>query len=79
MGEAETLALGCAGAFSRNSGGRAVMSHNGRYLALAMMREFFAGMNRVRDELRAALPVEERIDLAMLGGEDHDCPAFRAD
>jgi len=27
---------------------------------------------------RAALPVGERIDLAMLGGEDHDCPAFRA-
>ena len=78
LGEAEMLALRCVGAFSRNERGKAVMSHNGRYLALVMMREFFAGMNRVRDELRAALPVGERIDLAMLGGEDHDCPAFRA-
>ncbi len=34
-------------------------------------------MNRVRDELRAALPGAERLDLALFGGEDHDCPVFR--
>ncbi len=76
--EVEMFALRCAGAFSRNGEGKAVLNRNGRYLALAMMREFFAGMNRVRDELRAGLPEDDLIPLAAHGGEEHVCPAFQA-
>ena len=70
----ELLLLRGAGAFQRGPSGRSMPSHSGRYLALAMMREFFAGMNRVRDESRATLPAWQRGELEAFGGPDHQCP-----
>jgi len=70
----ELFLLRCVDGFEP---GRAVLSHNGRYLALAMMREFFAGMNTVRDQLRAELPAAERGHLSSYGGEEHRCPAYQ--
>ena len=58
--ELEIFLLRLAGAFDRSGGRRCALTHSGRYLALAMMREFFAGMNRVRDESRAVLSAWER-------------------
>ncbi len=58
----ELLLLKMAGAFQPGSAGRFALSHSGRYLSLAMMREFFAGMNQVRDESRAMLPAWQRGD-----------------
>ena len=56
----ELFLLRQAGAFQPGGSGRFVLSHSGRYLSLAMMREFFAGMNQVRDESRALLPSWQR-------------------
>lgn len=53
----ELALLRRAGAFQP---GCFALTHSGRYLSLAMMREFFAGMNRVRDEARALLPAWQR-------------------
>ncbi|MCL2339358.1 MAG: coproporphyrinogen dehydrogenase, partial [Actinomycetia bacterium] len=36
------------------------LSAKGRYLLVALMREFFIGVNGVRDQARAALPAAER-------------------
>jgi coproporphyrinogen III oxidase-like Fe-S oxidoreductase len=59
----ELFLLRRAGAFQPGTLGRFVLSHSGRYLSLAMMREFFAAMNRVRDEARALLPGWQRGEL----------------
>ena len=59
----ELFLLRRAGAFQPGSAGRFALSHSGRYLSLAMMREFFAGMNHVRDESRAMLPGWQRGEL----------------
>jgi coproporphyrinogen III oxidase-like Fe-S oxidoreductase len=59
----ELFLLRRAGAFQPGGSGRFVLSHSGRYLSLAMMREFFAGMNQVRDESRALLPDWQRGEL----------------
>lgn len=56
----ELFLLRRAGAFQAGGAGRHVLSHSGRYLSLAMMREFFAGMNMVRDQSRAQLPAWQR-------------------
>jgi len=70
----ELFLLRRAGAFQPGSAGRFALSHSGRYLSLAMMREFFAGMNHVRDESRAMLPGWQRGELCEgcpgLVGED---------
>ncbi len=58
----ELLLLRMAGAFESGHADRLVLSHGGRYLALAMMREFFAGMNHVRDEARSQLPAWQRCE-----------------
>ncbi len=70
----ELFLLRCAGAFQS---GRFVLSHTGRYLSLAMMREFFAGMNQVRDESRALLPAWQRGELEVFGGSEHQCDGFK--
>lgn len=36
------------------------LTPKGRYMMVAMMRQFFIGVNGVRDDARAALPTEER-------------------
>ncbi|HNT55107.1 MAG TPA: coproporphyrinogen III oxidase family protein [Anaerolineaceae bacterium] len=59
----EITLLSLAGAFSRNDRTAITLSGRGRYLLLIMMREFFVGMNTVRDQARAALPETERLQL----------------
>ncbi len=63
---AETLFLRAAGAFRRDDAEALTLTTTGRYLLVAMMREFFAGVNNFRDQARASLPSEER---ALLFGE----------
>jgi hypothetical protein len=49
-----------AGAFAFEDEEKIVVSPKGRYLMVALMREFFIGVNKVRDEARAKLTGEER-------------------
>lgn len=48
------------GAFSYEDEEQILLSPKGRYLMVALMREFFIGVNKVRDEARAKLTGEER-------------------
>lgn len=59
----ELFLLRLSGAFESRGAGRLELSHNGRYLSLAMMREFFAGMNQVRDDARSRLPAWQRCEM----------------
>jgi coproporphyrinogen III oxidase-like Fe-S oxidoreductase len=54
------------GAFSYEDDEKILLTPKGRYLMVALMREFFIGVNKVRDQARAALTGEER---ALLFGE----------
>ncbi|NTU88423.1 MAG: coproporphyrinogen III oxidase family protein [Actinobacteria bacterium] len=48
------------GAFANDNEDEITLSPKGRYLLVAMMRQFFIGVNGVRDQARAALTGEER-------------------
>jgi len=48
------------GAFDVNTPERATLTPKGRYLLVTMMREFFIGVNGVRDQARSNLPDDER-------------------
>jgi coproporphyrinogen III oxidase-like Fe-S oxidoreductase len=50
-----------AGAFARETADEIVLSTKGRYLLVALMRQFFVGVNGVRDRARASLPDAERL------------------
>ncbi len=67
---AEVTFLRTAGAFDRDDAEVFTLTPKGRYLLVAMMREFFAGVNAFRDQVRAALPPEER---ALLFGDGDTC------
>ncbi len=54
------------GAFDIDDSERLTLTVKGRYLLVAMMRQFFIGVNNLRDQAREALPPEE---LAMFYGE----------
>jgi len=56
----EVLFLKAAGAFSRDDAEAIELSETGRYLLVVMMREFFIGVNGIRDLARASLPEAER-------------------
>ncbi|MDR1713305.1 MAG: coproporphyrinogen III oxidase family protein [Coriobacteriales bacterium] len=49
-----------AGAFATEDDEQILLTPKGRYLMVALMREFFIGVNKVRDQARAALVGEER-------------------
>ena len=49
-----------AGAFARENSQEITLSNTGRYLVVAMMREFFSGVNHLRDQARAALRPADR-------------------
>ncbi len=68
----ELLFLRRAGAFARDDAKVLTLTPTGRYLLVAMMREFFAGVNNFRDQAREALSTEER---ALLFGDGHCGPA----
>ncbi|MDR2197551.1 MAG: coproporphyrinogen III oxidase family protein [Coriobacteriales bacterium] len=57
---AEYAFLRAAGAFAFEDAEKIVLSPVGRYLLVALMREFFISVNAVRDQARTALPAEER-------------------
>jgi coproporphyrinogen III oxidase-like Fe-S oxidoreductase len=49
------------GAFDVDNAEELVPSAKGRYLLVSMMREFFVGVNNLRDQARAALSNDERL------------------
>lgn len=61
-----------AGAFAVDDSERLVLSETGCYLMVVMMREFFIGVNSVRDQARAALSGEEK---ELLFGDGGSCPS----
>lgn len=48
------------GAFATDNADELTLTPKGRYLMVVMMRQFFIGVNRLRDQARAALTGEER-------------------
>jgi len=70
----ETAFMRTAGAYDIDDVQRITLTPKGRYLLVAMMREFFIGVNAVRDQARADLPDEERQLIFGDGGPscDHD-------
>jgi len=57
---AETAFMRMNGAYDIDDADQITLSPKGRYLMVAMMRQFFIGVNGVRDQARAALTGEER-------------------
>jgi coproporphyrinogen III oxidase-like Fe-S oxidoreductase len=60
------------GGFDRDDEEILTLTPKGRYLMVAMMREFFVGVNQVRDQARGALTTEEK---DLLFGEGEPCSA----
>ena len=48
------------GAFATDNEYELTLTAKGRYLMVVMMRQFFIGVNNLRDQARAALTGEER-------------------
>ncbi|NTU71223.1 MAG: coproporphyrinogen III oxidase family protein [Coriobacteriia bacterium] len=61
------------GAFAVDNSETLVLSAKGRYLLVSMMREFFVGVNNLRDQARAALSTDERL-LLFGDGDEGDKP-----
>lgn len=57
---AEMAFMKLAGAFATDTPEELTLTPRGRYLVVATMRQFFIGVNNLRDQARAALPGEER-------------------
>ncbi|MDO8964830.1 MAG: coproporphyrinogen dehydrogenase, partial [Coriobacteriia bacterium] len=57
---AEMSFMRASGAFDRDDDECLTLTRTGRYLLVVMMREMLTGSNRLRDEARAALPVDEK-------------------
>ena len=56
---AEYTFMKANGAFERDDKDALTLTPRGRYLLVAMMRQFFIGVNGLRDQARAALPGDE--------------------
>lgn len=56
----EMAFMTAAGAFATNNDDELTLTPKGRYLTVVMMRQFFIGVNNLRDQARAALTGEER-------------------
>ena len=67
---AEYAFMKSMGAFDVDDAEQITLTPKGRYLLVAMMRQFFIGVNSVRDKARAALPEDER---NLLFGEGVPC------
>ena len=48
------------GAFEHEDADEITLSRKGKYLLVAMMRQFFISVNTVRDKARSVLPEAER-------------------
>jgi coproporphyrinogen III oxidase-like Fe-S oxidoreductase len=71
----EIAFMRAAGAFSIDNAEELVLSAKGRYLLVAMMREFFVGVNNLRDQAREAIATPERELLFGDGVGGGACPA----
>lgn len=67
---AEIAFLRTAGGFKVDSADELVLSEKGCYLLVAMMREFFIGVNSLRDQARSGLSDDER---QLLFGDGTTC------
>ena len=56
----EMAFMTATGAFATNTVDEATLTPKGRYLMVVMMRQFFIGVNKLRDQARQALTGEER-------------------
>ena len=56
----EMAFMKASGAFDRDTPDELTLTAKGRYLMVVMMRQFFIGVNNLRDQARAALVGEER-------------------
>ena len=56
----EMAFMKAVGAFASDTPEELTLTPKGRYLLVVMMRQFFIGVNNLRDQARAALPGEER-------------------
>lgn len=56
----EMAFMRASGAFATDDSEELTLTPKGRYLVVVMMRQFFIGVNRLRDQARAALTGEER-------------------
>lgn len=65
----ETLFMALVGSFSRITRDAIYLTPLGGYLSVVMMREFFSGVNNVRDEARKALSEDERLCAFPLSGK----------
>ena len=54
----------------RDNADELTLTPKGRYLVVVMMRQFFIGVNNLRDQARAALTGEER---ELIFGDGKDC------
>jgi len=68
----EMAYMRAVGGFDRDDAEKLTLTAKGRYLMVAMMREFFVGVNNVRDQARAALTTEEK---DLLFGDGEACTA----
>lgn len=57
---AEMAFMRASGAFATDDASELTLTSKGRYLVVVMMRQFFIGVNGLRDQARAALTGEER-------------------
>ena len=67
---AEMAFMKLSGAFDHDNDDELTLTAKGRYLLVVMMRQFFIGVNNLRDQARAALPGEEK---ELLFGEGIAC------
>lgn len=65
----EMLFMVMVGAFSRMTRDEIFLTPRGKYLSVVLMREFFSGVNNVRDQARQALSEEERMCAFPLKGK----------
>lgn len=56
----EYIFMKASGAFAVDDESETILTPKGRYLVVAMMRQFFIGVNNLRDQARNALPEKER-------------------
>ena len=56
----EMAFMRASGAFATDDADELTLTAKGRYLVVVMMRQFFIGVNQLRDQARAALTGEER-------------------
>ena len=57
---AEYMFMKMSGAFDVDNDEEITLTPKGRYLMVVMMRQFFIGVNNLRDQARAVLPGEEK-------------------